>query len=663
MKTSKLINADDADFFCEQINSIRDERIYENPSDYIERIRYIPKGLSPKPGFFEFSFTPYFREIFDLLSPDSGVQEIVFMKPAQIGYNVSILENALLYYIGSNPKYVQFVTADNALAKEMVSERIDPMIDHAGLRNLIFAQAKRRKSNATGDTSLHKEFPGGAINFVGAKNPDAFRGRTREITLLDEIDTYADDKKEGSKIDLIKNRSNAFAQTRKILYGSTPLIMQSSQIYKLYLMGDQRNYYIPCPRCGEYIVLQWRIKKDNGILCGIIFETENNLPVYDSIEYRCQTCEKTFKDYEKASFLLGGQGQWRPTEKTKVPALRSYWLNALYSPPGVYSWERVVQDFSECWDFEKNRIKDTEKYRSFRNTKQGLPFEERGKSIKYEKAIVHRRSGFVRGMIPEKKIEEFTGGPALLLVAAVDVQDDRLIVDVKAFADKGATFTIDFFEIKGSTESVRNSCFVELDKFICEKQYITESGKKYRITITFIDSGWGKRTDVVYAFCQNYTAGVYAIKGEEYIPGGIIFRMMKKETLEKAGLGAALTINTTILKDRISNILNNLIWNTGEYQPAWYPNFPENLYDDYFKQFEAEMKVDVIDKITKKWKKSIWKIISEGSDNHALDLYVYCLAALEFLADYTCRNILEMPLLSWPDFWSYCKKGIYYTDK
>jgi hypothetical protein len=57
----------------------------------------------------------------------------------------------------------------------------------------------------------------------------------------------------------------------------------------------------------------------------------------------------------------------------------------------------MVKDWAECWDIEKNRVKDKEKYRLFHNTKQGLTFEDSGVQIDYERAIQYRRSGFVKG--------------------------------------------------------------------------------------------------------------------------------------------------------------------------------------------------------------------------------------------------------------------------
>lgn len=642
----------DQDFLIEKLKEIKDERIYEKPSDFIERVRYIPKGLSPKPGYFEFDFTPYLREPFDLLSPDSGINEIVLMKPAQIGYNVGILENAILYFMACHPSYVQFVTADKELAKEMVKERIDPMIDAAGLRHLIFAQSKRKGSKSTGDTILHKQWPGGAINFVGAKNPDAFRGRTRQILLLDEVDTYEDDAKEGSKLDIIRNRTNAFAESRKIIYGSTPLILQNSKIYQLYLQGDQRHYYINCPRCEQPIELLWHIEKENGSVCGIIFEIENNNPVYETVRYRCQVCEKDFRDEEKVFFLLG-KGQWKPTAKPQIPGIASFWLNALYSPPGVYSWVKLVQDWSKVWNFEKNRIKSVEKYREWKNTKEGWPWEDRGQSISAERSILNRRTGALLGEIPEELMIRDSGSHCMLVTCAVDVQKTGLYVHVVGWCINGISWTIDWFKIEGDIGNVKNEVWQKLDKHVFDKRYVSKAGKTYKIAITLIDSGWGEHADVVYQFSKGFDNGVYAIKGEDYLSTQLVFDSFSKTKLEQHGLEHAYLLNTTLLKDRLSRY-SRLAWETRERQPDWFCNYPEDLGSEFFNQLEAEEKVDIRDKITKTWKKAVWKNVS-GADNHSLDTSAYNLAALEIVANEYCKSDkIGLKFLSYEAFWLYC---------
>ena len=60
----------------------------------------------------------------------------------------------------------------------------------------------------------------------------------------------------------------------------------------------------------------------------------------------------------------------------------------------------MVRQWAECWDIKNNRVRDKEKYRTFRNTKQGLTFEEMGKQIQYERAVQFRRAGLTEKNLP-----------------------------------------------------------------------------------------------------------------------------------------------------------------------------------------------------------------------------------------------------------------------
>ena len=213
----------------------------------------------------------------------------------------------------------------------------------------------------------------------------------------------------------------------------------------------------------------------------------------------------------------------------------------------------------------------------------------------------------------------------------------------------------DFFSIDGDTEDF-NGPWDELYKYIEETRFVGDDGKIYKIMITLVDSG--RYTDYVYAFTGRYSVGVYPCKGAEYIKAGETYRIFDRSTLQRIGLPLAYHVNTTKMKDRISNSMSVLMWNEGQFQPDWYPNFPDDFRDDYFKMFEAETKVDIIDKLTNRYQKTIWKQ-RPGADNHAFDTYGYNMAGLEIFADAYCREFLGLPGLSWAHFWEEAKRGVF----
>jgi phage terminase large subunit GpA-like protein len=651
------IEKNDIDFLIEQFRELTEARIFEKPSEFAERVRYLSSDLTPFPGKFSFSHTPYFRKIVDLFSPLNPAQEVVLCKGNQMGATTDVLETIMLYNIMRDPKSQMFVTADAGLMKTSVQTKIEKMIDGAGARKLIFSQnRKSRTSRDSGDTGIAKEYPGGFLHCYGGKSPARFRGMTYRAALADEVDTFPENLKgEGSVLDLIKNRTNAYSGKCKIYEASTPLVEQTSIIWKRYLSGDQEKYFVPCKDCGTMQELVWHGVTESGETFGIVFECDESfIPKIETVGYKCPHCGTIMKNYDKATIME--KGDWVPTAKSQEPNLYSFQISPLYNPPGMYSWEDMVVQWAQCWDIEHNRVKDKEKYRVFRNTKQGLPFKESGEQIRYEKAMLHRRYGFVRGKVPNDLAEKDAGSPILIIVAAVDVQKRNLFVDIKGYSAGGATWTIDFFSIEGEAEDFGGPWDV-LGDYFENTVFQGTDGKKYRIAIMLVDSG--KYTDYVYAFCARYSTSVYASKGTDYIKAGETYKLFDKNTLQRIGLPLAYHVNTTKLKDRISRSLNSLQWDEGVQQPTWYPNFPDDFRDDYFRMFEAENKVDEYDRKTNKYLRTIWKQRA-GVDNHAFDTYVYNLAGLEIFADDICRGELGLNFLDWTMFWEFAKSPMFY---
>lgn len=656
----------DVDFFIENLQKITDSLCRELPSKFVERVRYLTSELTPFPGGFSFERFPYFRKIVDCFSPLDSTQEVVLMKGNQMGATTAVLETVLLYNIMSDPKAQMYVTADAGLVRTSVQVRIEKMIDNAGARDLIFSQSRKKKgSRNTGDTAIAKEYPGGYLHCFGGRSPARFRGLSYPVALADEVDAFPDSiPKEGTVVDLVRNRTNAYTgNKRKIFWASTPLVKQTSKIEKLYLMGDQEKFYVPCKHCGMMQELVWHGEnKDTGYIWGIEWENDDQYnPIMETVAYKCANpeCGKLMKNYDKSVIIP--RGEWRATAKPINPAVKSFHVTPLYNPPGMYTWEDMVRQWAECWDIEKNRVKDKEKYRLFRNTKQGLTFEDSGIQVDYERAIQYRRTGFISGKVPNDIAVEDAGSPILFLAASVDVQNDCLYVDVKGYSAGGATWTLEFFEIKGNTADF-NGPWDKLDAIIGDKRYVGTDGKIYRILITLVDSG--HNAEWVYAFAQRHTTGVYACKGKDWIAAGETYQLFSQSALERIGMAQAYHINTGKLKDKISAALMSSFWRGGEYQPQWYPNFPEDFRDDYFKMFEAETKVERRDSLTNQFRGYVWKL-DFGKPNHAFDTYVYNLAALEIFAEDFCKSPdgLELDALNWDAFWVAAKSGIFYEER
>jgi phage terminase large subunit GpA-like protein len=189
-------------------------------SQWSDAHRRLPKKSSAEPGPWRTDRTPYLREIMDCLSTTSEVEEVVFMKAAQVGGTEAIL-NAIGYVIDHAPGPIIVVQPTVELAKRFSRQRLEPLIT---VTPRVAAKVAPARARDSGNTMLSKEFPGGQLVITGANSAVGLRSMPAQYALMDEIDGYpVDVDEEGSPIALVEARQRTFAR-RKRAKVSTPTI-------------------------------------------------------------------------------------------------------------------------------------------------------------------------------------------------------------------------------------------------------------------------------------------------------------------------------------------------------------------------------------------------------------------------------------------------------
>ncbi len=638
----------DAGYIISSIENLTDEHLTLLVSEWAEKNRVMPKELTSKPGAWDNDYTKYLVRIMDALSQLSSTRKVALMKGMQIGASTGILENWIGYTIEHDPCGMLFVTGDAELAKTAINIKVDKMIANCGLENLIYNPDA--KSKKTGNTTTQKDFDGGFLLSYGAKSPAKLRQMSFRNEAADEFDAWPDTAgKEGSIEDLFENRSASFENTRKILYQSTPLILQTSKIYKQYLLGDQQHFFVPCPKCNHMQYLRLQGVRKDGKKFAFKYEVDENFNlIIDSVCYLCESCLHSIKNYDKEWFIK--RGEWRPTAVAKEADFESFWLPSFYAPIGMLSWEAITVKWLKWWDEKNQRVKDIESYKTFKNTIEGWPFEERGASPKYEKVITHRRAVYSRNEIKNQICIKETGSRILVITLAADVHKDRIDVEILGWCKDGRTYSIDWRNIEGDTEDLSsvNSPWQKLSNIIETETWVSDDHIEYSVDITAVDAGY--RTDEVYQFTGQYSEGVYPIFGRDSLPKNKTYKTLFHESKNKYG-NVFYTLNVNIYKDRLAAWLRS-DWNDGEVQPVGYPNYPQDYGDDYFRQYESEEKVTEYHKKTKQRLGFYWRKIA-NKDNHAWDDRVYNMAILDFYAYNICITELGHEGIVYDDFWKY----------
>lgn len=594
-------------------------------SEWADAYRLLPQKSSAEPGPWRTARTPYLREIMDALSSTSDVEEVVFMAAAQLGKS-EVLLNVLGYIIDHAPGPAMLVQPTVELAKRFSRQRIEPLFESTPR---LHGKVHEGKSRDTRASMQSKEFMGGVLIITGANSAVGLRSMPARWLLLDEIDGYPQDvDDEGSPIDLAEARQRTFPR-RKRGKMSTPTIAGSSAIELAYASSDQRRYYVPCPHCGAMQPLVFKR----------LIWTRRGLPPELAV-YECRACEEGIEEHHKTAMLAAGE--WRPgphdedeeeleEEAEEEPSVelepvvaqelepapaqplavpsnrRGYWINALYSPLGWMSWGEIARKFVEVH-------RNPEKLRVFTNTVLGEPWRERGEAPEWER-LYQRREQYELGTVPR-------GG--LLLTAGVDVQKDRLVVELVAWGRGKTSWSVDYGVLPGDTADLENGPWQQLDELLA-RVFEHEDGAELSIRMLAVDSGYN--TQQVYTWARRYPLNrVIAVKG---LPAGSVL----------VGTPAPVDINLrgkrpvygykvwpvcgAVAKAELYGWLRLEAPREGAAYPAGWCHFPQ--YDeDYFKQLTAEHLVRR--KSRRGFVTMQWELIP-GRENHVLDCRAYARAA------------------------------------
>jgi phage terminase large subunit GpA-like protein len=591
-------------------------------SEYIEGRRIMPTS-TPFPGFWENSRTPYLIEPMDNMSPSSPIQRDICMKATQLGLS-ACAENIIAYYMDAAPTDILYVSATEPLLKKWATKRLEPLIDSCGIRGKIAAQTENIKSRRSGDLILTKEFVGGSLNMSSAQSAASLRSDSIRILLRDEINGAPPDLRtgEGNWLLVSEARTNAWGGRAKIFDLSTPTVYDDLAIYAEYLTGDKRKFLVPCPFCGKYQELVWgNERSQNGI------KPDTEAGELKQAYYQCDYCHDAIFNHHKTEILA--QGRWEPSAKPSSPFIASRHISGLYRPVGMTTWTDMYRKFVKAKD-------DPEKMRGFVNLELGWPFKETGARPKLEK-VIELRGGYRSGQIPHG---------VLFLTAAIDVQrgqkkgphKPRLEMEILGHGSKFRTWSIMYRIFEGEVHDPNDGAWLELDDFARAGgfRFQRDDGREFGVNLTFVDSGDGELTSVVYDFCQGWDntfpiKGFSALKkrknekGDERIAGDYF----KRYRAAPIGGNAILyEISTNFYKTHLYNNLNIIRADTGE-QRAGFCDFPVDYGEGYFKELTAAEKL------------SDGSFATSGRKHDALDCRVYNLCAGDVYLDMKIKEMRD----------------------
>lgn len=552
-----------------------------NLVEWADANRYLSSEASSQPGRWRTGEVEPAREIM-LAATDPQVRQITVMSCSQL-LKSEFLNNVTAYYMTNDPCPMLMMHPTVSMAQAYSKDRLDPMIrDTPVVKDVVF----QRKGRDSQNTVARKSFFGGQLTLIGANAPAEMASRPIRIVLCDEVDRYpASAGVEGDPVALVSERMATFFNS-KLICTSTPTIQGRSRIEQLYLEGDQRVYVVPCPACG----LEEELKIDN-VKC------VNKDP--ETAAYECPGCNHLWTESERVRAI--SRGSYRATAPFKGHA--SFKITKLAS-----RWEPLSKLMKKWFDAQGK----PELLKTFLNTQLAETWIEKGEAPDSQR-LYERREEYSTNELPDGVV---------FLTSGVDVQKDRLELEIVGWGRDKQSWSIDYRVIMGDTATPQP--WNELDKLLTES-WSTNANPDRKIQIRMLTVDTGYNTQHVYNWVRRHASDrVRAIKGH----GGAQTILGTPRDVDVGRDGAKLrralklwTVGVSVLKSELYGWLKMDKPLDGEQFNAGYCHFP--MYDlEHFKRLTSEQ---LMKKTTKGQTLYVWEKVQER--NEQLDCRIYARAA------------------------------------
>lgn len=537
--------------------------------------------LSAESSYVEQNWSPWwFQSAIMACVSNDDIREVILRKSARVGYTKIIL-SAIGYFAEHKRRNQVLWQPTDDDRDEFVKSELEPMLrDVPSMLNVFPAFLRRDKDN----TLQAKKFLGSMLHLKGGKAAKNYRRISCDTAYLDEYDAFdANIEKEGDPGTLAAKRIEG-ATFPKLVIGSTPKLKGFSNIEKRERDADLfLTPHIPCPECGGHHPITWggpdephglKWTDDNP-------ETVRHLcphcgTLIDQARYLAAACVETCRYQAEGGDLAGvtldhlGVFRSPAGDIIRPPERVAFHVWSAYSPN--VSWVSIVRDFLAA--VREHGEGKKEKLQAFTNTTRGEYWAE-----EYEKSsddeLRARAEPYPLGRVPMG---------CLLLLAGIDVQDNRIEAGVWGYGRGCEKWTIDhrvFFGNPGE-DDVWN----ELEEYLFDTDFQHAGGQRLRIGGAAIDTG-GHNTHAVYHWVARHSRRkVFAVKGrsgrERTIKDGastvdIDWRGRRR----KKGL-VLWMVGTNHAKDALYSALQ--IQRPG----PGYIHFSNELSDEWFRQFSGE---------------------------------------------------------------------------
>lgn len=446
---------------------------------------------------FRFDFAPFQREMMETpYLPE--VQMTAYMLASRMG-KTEDLSNIIGHGISEVPRrilvmYPTISQAEKWSKETFTQELVNPTPE---LCELIGDESGKRKS---GNTILHKLFPGGVLNAFGSNAPGEMRRAKGNLLIADEIDAIDfSESDEGDPLEIFWVRGSEYPDTIKIA-ASYPSLKGRSKIESIMLQSDWRVWMVPCVHCGrEFVLHRKQLRYDRSNL--------------EAAWVECPEGGCRINDADRMTMIRAGR--WEATRPfTGIAGFHGSRMMSPHPPQKGFKSHLHWAAFEEI-KIEKaeNREKalrvlvntfDAETYQP--------PAEEKPDPIGLESECYDYLS-----RVGENQLSIPAG--VLVITCGFDVQGDRIEAEFVGWGLNGQSWGLGYHVLNGNT--LEPAVWQKLDDLLSLSEFVHPCGKTLRAVSVFGDAKY--RHDKVTAFTvPRQPRGVFAVYGSTVLGKPIV---------------------------------------------------------------------------------------------------------------------------------------------
>ncbi|MBV5305575.1 MAG: phage terminase large subunit family protein [Desulfobulbaceae bacterium] len=570
-------------------------------SEWCARHRVVTMSSLPGPwrnevaaylaGIMDASFYPSVREVSLCKAPQTGGSEAV--------------NNCIAYAADRAAGPVLYVYPDERTAKDNCKDRITPMFTHSPrLRSLM--------TGLDDDAgALKLKLSGMPIYMAWCRSVSSLANKPCRYVVFDETDKYqASNDSETDPIHLGSARVTTFPWTSRIWKISSPTT-ESGYIWQAMITAQVIFEYVSrCPSCNGRQVMRFG---DDGAPGGVRWPHDcggdpEKIEIKNLAWYECEHCQAKWSDQQRDKAVQGGHWQAKNDGRKMTTYLEEErprkiafhvpaWLSTFVS------LSRVASAFLRCK--QDGKLLDLNAHKNFYNTFLAEP-SIHGQQI----GNTPETAGLIDRMEAYAPTIPMDAGA---LTAGVDIQMDRIEIEVVAWGVGAQSWGMDYAVLHGDTRLPE--VWDQLDTYLMQR-WQHESGESLGITRAFVDSGY--LPVQVYKFCSPRKGrGIYAIKGASAVRAPEV----QGPNWQKLG-----NIRCQLFSLGTNRLKSMLFGYFGLSQPGpGYCHIPEEYPPQWFDHLTAE---HVVTKEISGESFEVWEKIRDNARNEAIDLRAYALAAL-----------------------------------